>query len=70
MHKLLKGFCQTVVFEFNSQMCGEISFDMKQSSTSPTVSYIKLKVDINLFKKVTSQKLWPHKHKFIEIFII
>jgi len=58
MHKLLKGFCQTVVFEFNSQMCGEISFDMKQSSISPTVSYIKLKVNIiNLFKKVTSQKI-------------
>jgi hypothetical protein len=39
-------------------MCGEISFDMKQSSISPTVSYIKLKVDIiNLFKKVTSQEI-------------
>jgi len=46
------------MFEFNSQMCGEISFDMKQSSISTTVSYIKLKVDtINLFKKVTSQKI-------------
>jgi hypothetical protein len=58
MHKLLKEFCQTVVFEFNSQMCSEISFDVKHSSISPTVSYIKLKVDtINLFKKVTSQKI-------------
>ena len=58
MHKFLKGFCQTLVFEFNSQTRDEISFDMKQSSISPTVSYIKLKVDIiNLFKNVTSQKM-------------
>jgi len=58
MHKFLKGFGQTLVFEFNSQTRDEISFDMKQSSISPTVSYIKLKVDIiNLFKKVTSQKM-------------